>query len=296
MQLCSSQILVQHASPSKLAWHWNDSAPPTTEIVGTIRTHGFAVVRRILPIELVCDLRREFFAAFSTSGVSADGELATAEQASAVVAQFGRPTHQSAHLQATEHYRQLTQAPALVGLAEQLLSDRVRLLPRQVLRLYTRFSRSGAMAHFDEAFIIRPPHMICNAWIPLGRADTRTGTLLYLPKSHLHDVYRSRDTYHSTLPMPPKDGYPFGPNLDEIAASMGLGPWEYIELGPGDISIHHPRTLHASTDSSSNYARLTTDVRFAPSTWFSDPRWDEAWKSDDMHKWNLSNRPTAGEA
>lgn len=291
MQIFSSQIPVTRTTRSSLGCQWNDSAPPLGEIVEAMEVYGYAIVRGALPRDLVVDLRRQFFSKFAAAGVSPDGELVTPEQASAVMAQFGRPGHQSALLQASQGYRQLVEAASLFKIAERLLSCRIRLLPRQVLRLYTRFSRSGAMAHFDEAFVLQPPPMICNVWIPLGRTDARTGTLVYLPGSHMKDVYRARDNYHCALHVRPKNGYPFGSNLDEVAASMELDRWEYIELEPGDVSIHHARTLHASTDSSSDYARLVTDVRFVPNTWFADLRWDEAWSSDDMHKWDASNRP-----
>lgn len=291
MQILSSQIPVTCSATSSQGYEWNESAPPLREIKEAVEVHGYTIVRGALPRDLVLDLRREFFAKFVVGGVSPDGQLVSPEQASLLMAQFGRAGHQATLLQASHGYRQLVEAVPLLKIAESLLSCRVRLLPRQVLRLYTQFSRSGAMAHFDEAFVHQPPHMICNMWIPLGRTDAGTGTLIYLPRSHLKDLYRAREVYHSTLPSLPKDGYPFGSSLDEIAASMKLGRWEYVELEPGDISIHHPRTLHASTDSSSAYARLTTDIRFVPSDWFADLRWDEVWSSDDMQKWNASNRP-----
>lgn len=296
MQLLSSQTPVTRTAPSSVEHQWNDSAPPLNEIAQTVEIRGYAVVRNALPRDLVLELRRNFFSSFAHVGVSVEGELFSPDQASTVMEKFGLPGHPSSLLQACHGYRQLIEAAPLLMIAERLLSSSARLLPRQVLRLYTRFSRSGAMAHFDEAFVCRPPRMFCNAWIPLGRADAGIGTLIYLPGSHLKDVYRARDVFHSTLTDTPKDGYPFGANLDAIAALLELDRWEYVELGPGDVSIHHPRTLHASTDSCSDYSRLVTDVRFVPSNWFADSRWDETWTSDDMHKWNAINRPTSRDA
>lgn len=79
--------------------------------------------------------------------------------------------------------------------------------------------------------------------------------------------FQSKADYHRSMGIKPKGGYPFGDNLDGFSDYLNLNHWEYVELSPGSIIVHHPLVLHAGADSSVDYCRLSTDIRFVPKIW-----------------------------
>jgi hypothetical protein len=50
----------------------------------------------------------------------------------------------------------------------------------------------------------------------------------------------------------------------------------------GDIVIHSPAIVHASTDpGETDYMRISTDIRFRRTDSTADPRWTSDWSADD---------------
>ena len=245
---------------------------------------GYAVISDVIDRELILDIRALYFGMFTT-GFDRVGNIVDKEEFEALMRGYGSNTHPSLLIQESIEYKSLINSANLKDIAKYLSEEEVRVLKYMVLRTYNKFSNSTTMAHFDEIYVSNPPRWMSNFWIPLGEASAETGTIAYLPRSHRLPLYQLRGSYHQYCGIKPKGGYPFGDNLDEISAYLNEAPWEYVELEPGSVVVHHPRVLHCGTDSFSEYCRLSTDIRFAPVSWLGDNRWDEQWNSESMKKW-----------
>ena len=77
------------------------------------------------------------------------------------------------------------------------------------------------------------------------------------------------------------DNRPLTHDLKWIADTTGR-KWLATDYAAGDIVIHSPAIVHASTDpSGTDYMRVSTDIRFRRAGSIADPRWASDWSADD---------------
>ncbi len=98
--------------------------------------------------------------------------------------------------------------------------------------------------HQDLSYFHVSGEQVCTTWIPLDVADAETGAMSFVRGSHRWRGQYRPNWFVSNVPMPGTEGEVI-PDIDALAAS---GEVELVQfaLGPGDMTVHHARTLHAA--------------------------------------------------
>lgn len=110
---------------------------------------------------------------------------------------------------------------------------------------------------------------VVTAWIALSPATRKSGCMKMLPGSHALDQMPHIDT------LDQKNLLTRG---QEIAVEVDESKAAYLELQPGEISLHHVRTVHASEPNMSDDRRIGVAVRYiAPDVCQINGGKDSAW-------------------
>ena len=96
----------------------------------------------------------------------------------------------------------------------------------------------------------------CVMWIPIDRATRATGSLGYVRGSHLWNATFKPNMFTTRLAFPGSEGDDL-PDIDNNEADYDI---VYFDVEPGDVVVHHFRTVHGSHGNAS-----TTQTRRAAS-------------------------------
>jgi ectoine hydroxylase-related dioxygenase (phytanoyl-CoA dioxygenase family) len=111
--------------------------------------------------------------------------------------------------------------------------------------------------HQDLGYFHVNGKQMCTTWCPLDPADENTGAMRFVRGSHLRpEIYRP-NLFVTTDPIPGTEG--------EIVPDIDAGDYDVISfaLEPGDITVHHARTLHAAgPNHSADRRRRAISVRY----------------------------------
>jgi ectoine hydroxylase-related dioxygenase (phytanoyl-CoA dioxygenase family) len=115
--------------------------------------------------------------------------------------------------------------------------------------------------HQDLSYFHVSGEQLCTTWIPLDETDAETGAMSFVRGSHRWpDLYRP-NLFVTALSIPGTGGVDV-PDVDAMAAR---GEAELVQwsLGPGDVSVHHARTLHAAgANRSADRWRRAISIRY----------------------------------
>lgn len=245
----------------------------------------------ILGPGLVRDLRPEEFAAYERDGAAIVRGVLALEWVDALSAAVDR-------LMATDGIPAVDfaagQGPRFFSMVYASLFDPVIRawavegplvdLARQVLPRATRlnfyfdqiFAREVGAAkvtpfHQDLPYMPLSGTQIIRFWVPLDSVGLDNGAVQYLKGSHRGPVYRAR-SFDQTNPVAAAyDAASEFEPLPDFAADYDRHEWLVGECEPGDVLLHHPRTVHGSPANVASRRRrgLATmytgdDVRFRP--------------------------------
>ncbi|KAF2763018.1 hypothetical protein EJ05DRAFT_495860 [Pseudovirgaria hyperparasitica] len=165
----------------------------------------------------------------------------------------------------------------------------MRTLRRTLLRNGTPGNRAIGV-HYDQIFLRQGEDTSVTAWVPMGDISMQGGGLIYLERGHI----LGREIEYDFTAKAKAAGMTDEEARSAFNANMmhgGLladGPaefgrkhdrrWLLTEYEAGDVVLHTPYTIHASTINCDpdNIIRLGTDLRFVDS---SRP-WDMRWSND----------------
>ncbi len=102
-------------------------------------------------------------------------------------------------------------------------------------------------------------------WVAIDPVTPERGGLVVIPGSHhlgLHPLVPSAELADD--PGPNVFGWASAPELVEEALAQGAA--EPVTLAPGDVSIHHPALVHASSPNTSPHRRAVLALRYRPAT------------------------------
>ncbi|MEL7042581.1 MAG: phytanoyl-CoA dioxygenase family protein [Pseudomonadota bacterium] len=105
--------------------------------------------------------------------------------------------------------------------------------------------------HQDATYFHLEGNQCCTMWIPLDKVDTENSTMGYVRGSHKGPLYLP-NTFVSQMPMPGASGHAQLPDIEGNEIDYDI---VYCEAEPGDVIIHHVRTLHGSTGNTSPIRR-----------------------------------------
>jgi ectoine hydroxylase-related dioxygenase (phytanoyl-CoA dioxygenase family) len=148
--------------------------------------------------------------------------------------------------------------PAAVGAL--LRTTRVTLWEDSVL-VKEPGTREHTVWHQDLGYFNVEGEQLCTTWVPLDPVTAATGAMQFARGSHTWDRSFRPNFFVTDDPIPGTEG-DIVPDVDELAAR---GEVEILcfELGPGDLTVHHARTLHAAgANTSTTTRRRAVSVRY----------------------------------
>lgn len=161
-----------------------------------------------------------------------------------------------------------TRDPTLFAVAASsaLPSVAGELLDAQHIRFYDDqifVKEAGAIDrtafHQDLGYFNIDGDQGCVVWAPVDAANRNSGVLGYVRGSHLWGKTFKPNTFMSRLPLPNAEG----DDLPDIDNNEGAYDIVYFDVEPGDVVIHHLRTVHGSHgNASTTRTRRAASLRY----------------------------------
>lgn len=139
--------------------------------------------------------------------------------------------------------------------------------------------------HQDFTYIGVEPQRGSTAWIALTPSTVESGCLRFVPGSHKHEILPHRDTFDDDNILTR------GQVIDGITEADSVS----VELKPGQMTLHHVRTIHGSGANTSDYRRIGYAIQayISPAA-YQTKGWDTAQHvcGEDRHgNFHLGPRP-----
>jgi len=113
--------------------------------------------------------------------------------------------------------------------------------------------------HQDMAYFHLDGDNVCTTWIPLDEVDDSTGAVHYVVGSHLDDTEYRPNMFVSDMQLPGTIGEAV-PDYSTVTDATIVS----FETKPGDLVVHHARTIHgAGANSSATRRRRAISIRYA---------------------------------
>jgi ectoine hydroxylase-related dioxygenase (phytanoyl-CoA dioxygenase family) len=235
--------------------------PVTADELAAYDRDGAAVLRGIVPLEWIDALRT------ATERLMAAPDLPSVDYAAGTGPRFWTLTYA---WRLDPVFRAWALDGPLVEIARHVLRG-----TRHVNFLFDQiFAREAGSAkvtpfHQDQPYLPLTGTRILRLWVPFDEVGPHNGTVHYLKGSHRGPVYRARSFDSSNAIAQAYDGAAFEP-LPDFAAAYDRHDWLVGECGPGDVILHHPRTVHGSPANVAGSPRRAVAMFYVG----DDVRWD----------------------
>lgn len=151
-----------------------------------------------------------------------------------------------------------TTSPLPEIVASVLRSDKVNLYEDSVLVKEPGTAERTAF-HQDQAYFHVDGSQVCTTWVPLDRVTRETGAVGYIRGSHEWDRTWRPNFFVTTETLPDTEGEV----VPDIHAALDDYDVVFFDVEPGDVTIHHARTLHgAEANRSTTTRRRAISVRY----------------------------------
>ena len=275
---------------------------PLKDLQARFEEDGYLFVKGLLPRDAVLKAREEYFRYLAPTGVLKPGTkpidgIFDDEQdrslfpgiGAGAAGGNGHPGDHAAEFvdrALLAHYQDwyaedLCKHPALKAFVAKFTGwgDDTTAFVRTLLRNNIPGNKAIGV-HYDQIFLRHGEPTSITAWVPIGDIKLDGGGLIYLEKGHLLGIEQERkftDEAKASGLTEEEAKNAFNQNM----MSTGLlseGPkefaerfdrrWLIAEYGAGDVVLHNPFAIHASTlnQSKDNIIRLATDLRFVDSS------------------------------
>ncbi|KAI9655536.1 MAG: hypothetical protein M1821_005329 [Bathelium mastoideum] len=290
---------------------------PIPELRQRFEDDGYLFLKGLIPRDVVQKAREEYFKFLAPSGVLKPGTKPVDGifDPSKDHTQFpgigagaaGANGHPGAHAaifvdRALEaHYQRwyaedFCKHPALKDFVSKLTGwgTKTTAFTRTLLRNNVPGNKAIGV-HYDQIFLRYGEPTSVTAWVPMGDVKLSGGGLMYLEKGHtlgIEQEARFKKEAKASGLSEEQAKNAFNQNM----MSTGLlseGPrefaerfnrkWLVAEFEAGDVVLHNPFAIHASTinHDPDNIIRLATDLRFVDSSRPWDTRWSKQYTLND---------------
>ena len=250
--------------------------PIADEEVEAFWRDGVVCLRQVLPLEWLdrmADPVEAALASASTTDLSAFGDdLVTSAGAVRVVDEaVVAAAIPRGHFKAgTDHWLELpsflefaTRSPLGPIVARLLGSEHVWFYEDSVL-VKEPGTQERTAFHQDMAYFHLAGDLVCTTWVPLDPVTAATGAVRFVAGSHRDRTRYRPNTFVTDMALPGTDGADV-PDYDRAAGgSVGAARIVSFDTVPGDITVHHARTIHgAYANASRTQRRRAISVRYA---------------------------------
>jgi ectoine hydroxylase-related dioxygenase (phytanoyl-CoA dioxygenase family) len=264
---------------------------PVAVIRQRLREHGYVWLKGFLPPAEVREFRAQVFGHLAAAGFVADPLIGTAtgaagdrELANRRLMEFVRAAR----------YEAFCMHPRLWRFMDELLEGLSYLHKRKIMRYTLPATPQVTPAHYDLVYLRGGTDRIVTAWIPIGDVPVEMGGLVYLEGSHALGVKMEAEFRALNAALSPEerinaynknmtDGGYVSKDLPDMAEKFDAR-WLVADYEAGDVMLHSPYMIHASTmnEDRQGRIRLSTDIRYQNVTDEIDARWANHWTLDDM--------------
>lgn len=184
--------------------------------------------------------------------------------------------------------------PRLAQFMDEFLSGISYLHKRKIMRFTQPGTTTATPAHYDLVYLRGGTNRLVTAWIPIGDTPVDMGGLVYLEGSHAIGVRMEEEFSRKSLDLSAEEkisafnrnmteGGWVSKDLPDMAERFDTR-WLVADYEAGDVVLHSPYMIHASTtnQSASNRIRLSTDIRYQNVEDEIDARWGNHWTLGDM--------------
>jgi len=258
-----------------------DPVVEADEMRARFAADGYVLLRGLVPTDSVLDLREAYLRQFDRS-LCKDGDARRGAFSGNMpeLPPHGFKGHPAYDFVRTDKFRAFADQPIFKILAEAFLGGPAERIRRTPLRHFVPGRQVASRAHVDRTYMDGVPTDTVTIWVPLGDSPLVAGSLVYLEESHQDSDLEQK--VREAAPMDrANDNRPLTHDLKWIADQTGRR-WLSADYKAGDVVVHSPTIVHASTDpGNTDYMRVSTDIRFLRKGSPADPRWNDDWAADD---------------
>ena len=267
---------------------------PLSALRSKFANNGYLFLRGLLDPNLVNSFRGWFFASLAQSGLlkpDTDPVLGLANPNGFDKALADRRLMSVVR---SAKYENFCSQPDLTDFIDRFIGGMSYLHKCKLIRFTSPNTKVSTPAHYDLIYLRGGTSNIVTAWIPIGDISVEDGGLVYLKNSHALGVEMEKEFRLKSADLKPEEqinaynrnmteGGWVSNNLPEMADKFDT-QWLAADYQAGDVVLHSPFMIHASTNNASllGRLRLSTDIRFQNVDDEIDARWSNHWSLDDM--------------
>ncbi|MGE0061090.1 MAG: phytanoyl-CoA dioxygenase family protein [Xanthobacteraceae bacterium] len=156
-------------------------------------------------------------------------------------------------------FRRFTLNGAAPEIAAALLgSEKVNFFGDQVFVKEPR-TRERTAFHQDATYFEIDGDQCCVLWIPVDPVKLENGAMMYVRGSHRDGRLYQPNVFITQTPLPGAQGEP----LPDIEGNMADYDIVHFDVEPGDVLVHHYRTVHGAGGNNSRYqVRRAASLRY----------------------------------
>jgi ectoine hydroxylase-related dioxygenase (phytanoyl-CoA dioxygenase family) len=240
--------------------------PVTQDEIDAFWHQGFVCLRQVIPPGWIARMQRALevwlatpecldYSAYGASVAEAAGAIVMLEAGE----RRGRFLNGIDHWKGDDDFRAFAMHSPLVAITASLLrSAKLNLYEDSVLVKEPGTLEKTAF-HQDISYFNVEGSQVCTTWTPLDPVRAETGSLKFIPGSHLWKKKFRPNFFTTELAIPDTEGEV----VPDYHKSMRSTEVVCYDMEPGDITVHHARTLHgADGNSSLNTRRRAISVRY----------------------------------
>jgi ectoine hydroxylase-related dioxygenase (phytanoyl-CoA dioxygenase family) len=296
----AAPVLVADGKKLSTAPHRLGRLKPTDPAVGVraIRDiygeQGYVWLKGFLCRTDVIDFRGWVFSHLADTGLIEPGSDTALGIASRGPLDKNRADRRLMSLVRSTAYEGFCAQPRLARFMDEFLGGLSYLHKRKIMRFTLPGTPTATPAHYDLVYLRGGTSRVVTAWVPIGDIPVEMGGLIYLKGSHRIGREMEAEFEKANAGLSPEErisafnrnmteGGWVSKDLPDMAERFNTR-WLIADYEAGDIVLHSPFIIHASTtnQSADGRLRLSTDIRYQNVDDEIDARWNNHWSLDDM--------------
>lgn len=151
-----------------------------------------------------------------------------------------------------------TSGPAAEIAAGLLNANQVNFFGDQVF-IKEPGTRERTAFHQDATYFEIDGDQCCVLWVPVDPVTLENGAMMYVRGSHRDGTLYQPNVFVSQAPLPGAEGEP----LPDIEGNLDDYDIVHFDVEPGDVIVHHYRTVHGTGGNTSRYqVRRAASLRY----------------------------------
>lgn len=258
------------------------------------RENGYVWLKRFLDPQVVDAFRGWVFSHLARGGLVAPGTDPMLGLSAGTGLDKGQVDRILMSLVRSVAFEGFCAQPRLAQFMDEFHSGISYLHKRKIMRFTQPGTTTATPAHYDLVYLRGGTNRLVTAWIPIGDTPVDMGGLVYLEGSHAIGVRMEEEFSRKSLDLSAEEkisafnrnmteGGWVSKDLPDMAERFDTR-WLVADYEAGDVVLHSPYMIHASTtnQSASNRIRLSTDIRYQNVDDEIDARWGNHWALGDM--------------